>query len=98
VAALAAFVCLPRAGLPPLEPGWAMIATAVALLPAAIGANIFKDHGGGAEEFLNAASFFSFAAIVLSFGVLVLATAITWATQESSRLLEADAHEQGNDT
>jgi hypothetical protein len=71
-----------------------MLAAAIALVPALIGANIFKNHSGGAEEFFNAVSFYSFATIILSFGFLVLSTAVVWATQESPRLLEADAREQ----
>jgi len=92
--ALWAFVRRPRGGLPSLVPAWAMLAAALALVPASVGANVFKNHNGGVEEFLNAVFFFSFAAIILSFGVLVLATAAVWATQESARLLEADGHEQ----
>jgi len=94
LAAMWRFVRRPRGGLPQLVPRWVIAAGAVAFVPAIVGANVFKNHTGGVEDALNAVSFFTFASIVIGTAVLTLATAIVWATQESPRLIEAEARER----
>jgi hypothetical protein len=94
VAAIARFVRRPRGGLQPIVPGWVLLAASGLMVPAAVGANVFKNHTGGTEDFLNFVSFFSFFGIILFFGVVVAGTALAWATGEAPRLPEVEVREQ----
>jgi hypothetical protein len=81
---LRSFVIRRRGGLPRLVPGRVVIAAAASIVPAAAGASVFKNHGGGAEEALNFVSFYTFAGIITWFAALVLITGVAWLCQESS--------------
>jgi hypothetical protein len=81
----AAFVRRPRGAPPGFVPPSAHVTAALALIPTAIGANLFKSGGDGVEDVLNLVSFLGFVSVVAFFAVLTVATAVAWVSQDTRR-------------
>ena len=85
LARVAAFVRRPRGAPPVFVPPTAMLAAALALIPTAVGANVFKNHSGGVEDGLNFVSFFGFVSVIAFFAVVTVATTVAWVWQDEGQ-------------